>query len=66
VNRELAEQPGKLNKSPEQDGKVVPSYWLKQILMLFLGWLCKIKLSDPSEVEGLLTKEAYDGYINDN
>jgi glycine cleavage system H protein len=23
------------------------------------GWLCKIKLSDPSEVEGLLTEQAY-------
>jgi len=23
------------------------------------GWLCKIKLSDPSEVEKLLTEEAY-------
>ncbi|XP_006454991.1 glycine cleavage H protein [Agaricus bisporus var. bisporus H97] len=49
VNRALADQPGKLNKSAEQD-----------------GWLCKIKLSDPSEVEKLLTKEAYDSYINNS
>lgn len=23
------------------------------------GWLCKIKVSDPSELEGLLTEEQY-------
>lgn len=27
------------------------------------GWLCKIKLSDPSELEKLLTKEAYNQFI---
>ncbi|KAJ3895009.1 glycine cleavage system H-protein, partial [Lentinula edodes] len=32
INETLADQPGLLNKSPEEK-----------------GWLCKIKLSDPSE-----------------
>ncbi|KAF9453753.1 hypothetical protein P691DRAFT_799254 [Macrolepiota fuliginosa MF-IS2] len=30
------------------------------------GWLCKIKLSDPSEVEKLLTKEAYTKFVEEN
>lgn len=42
VNKALGDQPGLLNKSPEED-----------------GWLCKIKLSDPSEMEKLLTEDAY-------
>jgi len=42
VNEKLNDQPGLLNKSPEDD-----------------GWLCKIELSNPAEVEGLLTAEAY-------
>ncbi|WBW71136.1 glycine decarboxylase complex subunit H [Schizosaccharomyces osmophilus] len=29
------------------------------------GWLCKVKLSSPEELEGLLTKEAYDEYCNE-
>ncbi|KAJ3568077.1 hypothetical protein NP233_g5953 [Leucocoprinus birnbaumii] len=47
VNTALAEQPGLLNKSPEQD-----------------GWLCKIELSDPSEVEKLLEEEEYTKLIS--
>ncbi|KAI9060161.1 hypothetical protein FKP32DRAFT_1595551 [Trametes sanguinea] len=42
VNEALNEQPGLLNKSPEEK-----------------GWLCKIKLSNPSELEQLLTEEEY-------
>ncbi|KIY47017.1 glycine cleavage system H protein [Fistulina hepatica ATCC 64428] len=47
INQNLADQPGLLNKSPEQD-----------------GWLCKIKLSKPEELETLMTKEAYDKEIS--
>jgi len=42
VNEKLNDQPGLLNKSPEED-----------------GWLCKIQLSNPAEVEDLMTAEAY-------
>jgi len=42
VNEKLNEQPGLLNKYPED-----------------AGWLCKIQLSDPAEIEGLLSAEAY-------
>ncbi|KIK71074.1 hypothetical protein GYMLUDRAFT_313462 [Collybiopsis luxurians FD-317 M1] len=42
INEGLADQPGLLNKSPEEN-----------------GWLCKIKLSDPSELEELLNEEQY-------
>jgi len=42
VNEKLNDQPGLLNKSPEDD-----------------GWLCKIQLSNPEEMEGLLTAESY-------
>ncbi|PAV22178.1 glycine dehydrogenase [Pyrrhoderma noxium] len=42
VNESLGDQPGLINKSPEDK-----------------AWLCKIKLSNPSEVEGLMDAEAY-------
>jgi len=42
VNEKLNDQPGLLNKSPEDD-----------------GWLCKIQLSNPEEMEALLTAESY-------
>ncbi|PCH33796.1 glycine dehydrogenase [Wolfiporia cocos MD-104 SS10] len=42
VNAGLADQPGLLNKSPEDQ-----------------GWLCKIKVENPAEIEALLTEEAY-------
>ncbi|OBZ79162.1 Elongation factor Tu, mitochondrial [Grifola frondosa] len=42
VNDTLADQPGLLNKSPEDK-----------------GWLCKIKVKDASELEKLLTEDAY-------
>ncbi|KAF9822040.1 hypothetical protein IEO21_00034 [Rhodonia placenta] len=42
VNAGLANQPGLLNKSPEDK-----------------GWLCKIKVKDASEIESLLTEDAY-------
>jgi len=42
VNEELNENPGLLNKSPEER-----------------GWLCKIKMSNPAEMDNLLSDEAY-------
>lgn len=42
VNERLNDEPGLLNRSPQND-----------------GWLCKIKLANPSEMEALLTAEGY-------
>ncbi|KAI0361220.1 hypothetical protein OH77DRAFT_1417455 [Trametes cingulata] len=42
INEKLNDQPGLLNKSPEEK-----------------GWLCKIKVSNPSELEDLMTEEQY-------
>ncbi|EIN13676.1 hypothetical protein PUNSTDRAFT_79401 [Punctularia strigosozonata HHB-11173 SS5] len=42
INEKLAEQPGLLNKSPED-----------------AGWLCKIKVSDATEMGALLSEDAY-------
>ncbi|KAM5533110.1 hypothetical protein V8D89_013253 [Ganoderma adspersum] len=42
INTALNDQPGLLNKSPEEK-----------------GWLCKVKLSDPKELEELMTEETY-------
>ncbi|KAI8980651.1 glycine cleavage H-protein-domain-containing protein [Trametes punicea] len=42
INETLNDQPGLLNKSPEDK-----------------GWLCKIKVSDPAELEKLMTEEEY-------
>ncbi|CDO76642.1 hypothetical protein BN946_scf184868.g56 [Trametes cinnabarina] len=42
INETLNDQPGLLNKSPEEK-----------------GWLCKIKVSNPSELDELMTEEEY-------
>ncbi|KAI0715238.1 glycine cleavage H-protein-domain-containing protein [Earliella scabrosa] len=42
VNVTLNDQPGLLNKSPEEK-----------------GWLCKVKVRDPSELDKLMTEEEY-------
>lgn len=42
VNKTLDDQPGLINKSPEDE-----------------AWLCKVKLSDPSEMDKLMDAEAY-------
>jgi len=42
INEILSNEPGLLNKSPEDK-----------------GWLCKIRLSNPSEMEELLSEETY-------
>ncbi|KAG6850493.1 hypothetical protein H0H93_012494 [Arthromyces matolae] len=42
VNEALADQPGLLNKSTQNE-----------------GWLCKIRLSEPNEVNGLLEEKDY-------
>ncbi|KAF9015228.1 glycine cleavage H-protein-domain-containing protein [Cyathus striatus] len=47
INDTLSDQPGLLNKSPEEK-----------------GWLCKIKLSNHSELDGLLTEEDYKASID--
>jgi len=46
VNTELSENPGLLNKSPEES-----------------GWMCKIKVTNPAELDDLLTAEAYKAHI---
>jgi glycine cleavage system H lipoate-binding protein len=55
INSNLNDQPGLLNKSPEDEGK------RQRSLITFLnfkpispGWLCKIKVSDPDEVRSPL------------
>jgi len=48
INGTLADQPGLLNKSPEDE-----------------GWLCRIKLSNPTEMDELMTFEEYTASITD-
>jgi len=43
INEQLNEQPGLLNKSPED-----------------AGWLCKIELFDPEELDDLMVQKAYE------
>ncbi|KAF9650500.1 glycine cleavage H-protein [Thelephora ganbajun] len=42
INENLNDQPGLLNKSPEDE-----------------GWLCKIKVSDPTELDSLMDEAEY-------
>lgn len=50
INEALSSEPSLLNKSAEdkgrRDGLVMPS-----LANCWVGWLCKIKISDPSEVD---------------
>ncbi|KAH9950470.1 glycine cleavage H-protein-domain-containing protein [Amylocystis lapponica] len=60
VNEGLADQPGLLNKSPEDKGWFIAfSKDLRNSEECFIGWLCKIKVKDAAEIESLMTAEAY-------
>jgi hypothetical protein len=51
INEALNSHPSLLNKSAEKDGMEV--FFCRRIMIinhLCQGWLCKMKLSDPSEV----------------
>lgn len=50
VNDSLADQPGLLNKSPEDKGERIWSNPQLQGAETCAGWLCKIKVKDASEV----------------
>jgi len=57
INENLNDQPGLLNKSPEDEGERFPPepfIALSELNRLSLGWLCKIKVSDPTEVRSPL------------
>lgn len=72
VNEKLNDEPSLLNKQPESDGTyyadppsaaVHKPLLTRHVLLSFAsvstGWLCQIKLSNPSDFETLLTAEAY-------
>ena len=48
VNSVLADEPGKVNESPEDD-----------------GWFLKLKLSDASELDGLMDEAAYKAFVEE-
>ena len=48
VNSVLADEPGKVNESPEGD-----------------GWFMKLKLSDASELDGLMDEVAYKAFVEE-
>nr|XP_045237176.1 glycine cleavage system H protein, mitochondrial-like [Macaca fascicularis] len=52
INEALAENPGLVNKSCYEDG-----------CFLVAGWLIKMTLSNPSELDELMSEEAYEKYI---
>lgn len=67
INGTLSEQPGLLNKSPEDKGK----FWTALIEGVerfayceLPGWLCKIKLSNASEVRILRLPHAIFTFVH--
>ena len=49
INERLSDQPGLLNKSAEDEGELaipIIAFYSRAVE----GWLCKIKISSPSEV----------------
>lgn len=59
INEELDEQPALVNKSPEDEGASDISLLHGAFTERRTGWLCKIKLTNTSELEKLLDASAY-------
>lgn len=63
INETLSDQPGLLNKSPQSDGSSPISSPSNKELQAdgdwAAGWLCKMRLTIPSEFEALLNEKAY-------
>ena len=73
INETLSNQPGLLNKQPQGDGKSKPItyfwsrlhyihiYRIRRCIDVWsvLGWLCKMRLTIPSEFDTLLNDTAY-------
>ena len=53
VNEKLNDEMTLVNKSPEEEGASLSRQ------CTHTGWFAKIKLTDPAELEGLLSEEAY-------
>ncbi|NQU42291.1 glycine cleavage system protein GcvH [bacterium] len=49
VNETLADEPGKINESPYEE-----------------GWLIRVRISEPAELDGLLDADAYKKLIEEN
>lgn len=54
INERLNDEMALVNKSPMHDG---------MYLLLTPGWLAKIKVSAPGELEELLSEEAYNATL---
>jgi glycine cleavage system H protein len=60
ANKELEGNPTLINESPYAQG-------MSHVHVAHqLGWLCKIKIADASEVDGLMTEEAYGKHTEDH
>jgi glycine cleavage system H protein len=53
ANEKLNDEMTLVNKSPEEEGAPLSRQ------CTHTGWFAKIKLTDPAELEGLLSEEAY-------
>ena len=67
ANSELEGSPTLINEDPYGKGvsrmlfeNPKPQTHRSRVYSPTLGWLCKLKLSNPSEVDGLLDEAAYE------
>lgn len=61
----MESEPSLINTSPEEEGMIEKDeewklkgkdYWHDHV---YLGWLAKIKLSNPEQIESLMDEKAY-------
>jgi glycine cleavage system H protein len=58
INEVLSSEPNLLNKSAENKGRH-GGFIILSLIDYWTGWLCKIKLSDPSEVAWIFPVNFY-------
>lgn len=63
VNEALADEPSLINTSPESEGKK-ESLLYRLFLIIVIGWLAKIQLSNTKELDALLDETTYKSFCS--
>lgn len=68
-NESVTENPTMINKSPLTDGKILAQSPISTLIKfhcmfsLFKGWLIKLNLANPSELDALMNEEQYQEFL---
>ena len=69
VNSKLGDEPSLINSSPFENGVFDLLCWRKNCKKInnscqYLGWIAKIKMTNPKELDGLLDEAAYKKHVD--